>query len=59
MPKYEISFTEEEWYKVTIEADSATQAMGMFWSHDFNMEDVVHTGTEIQESIDIKQKEDE
>jgi hypothetical protein len=54
MSKYLISFTEEEWYNITIEADSATQAMGMFWAHDFNLEDIVHTGTEIQESIDIE-----
>jgi hypothetical protein len=55
MPRYLISFTEEDWYNIIIEANSATEAMGMFWAHDFDPEDIVHTGTEIQESIDIEQ----
>ena len=55
MSKYLISFTEEDWYNIVIEADSERQARDKFWSADFDFEDVVHTGTEIQESIDIEQ----
>ena len=55
MPKYLISWTEEDWYKVVIEADSATEAMGKFQDHDFDPEDVRHTNTEIQDGIDIEQ----
>ena len=54
MPKYLISFTEEDWYNITIEADSYEDAKEKFWQGDFDYEDVVHTGTEIQESIDIE-----
>lgn len=53
MPNYLISFTEEEWYNVTIEADSLQDAADKFWSGNYDHEDIIHTGTEIQESIDI------
>jgi hypothetical protein len=55
MSNYLISFTEEEWYNITIEADSLQEAKEKFWAHDFDLEDIVHTGTEIQESIDIEE----
>ena len=55
MPRFLISFTEEDWYNITIEADSLEEAKDKFWSHDFDLEDIVHTGTEIQESIDVEQ----
>ena len=55
MSKYLISFTEEDWYNITIEADSYEEAKDKFWNGEFDTEDVKHTGTEIQESIDIEQ----
>ena len=55
MSKYLISFTEEEWYNITIEANSFQEAKDKFWAQDFDLEDIVHTGTEIQESIDIEE----
>ena len=55
MSNYLISFTEEEWYNITIEADSFEEAKDKFWAQDFDLEDIVHTGTEIQESIDIEE----
>ena len=55
MPKFLISFTEEDWYNITIEADSLEEAKDKFWSHDFDLEDIVHTGTEIQEDIDVEE----
>jgi hypothetical protein len=57
MANYLISFTEEEWYNVTIEADSFQEAAEKFWSSDYDHEDVIHTGTEIQESIDMHEVE--
>ena len=55
MSKYLISFTEENWYHITIEADSLEEAKELFWSGEFDNEDTLHTGTEIQESIDIEE----
>lgn len=54
MAKYLISFTEEDWYNIPIEADSLEAAKDKFWSHDYDFEDIVHTGTEIQEDIDVE-----
>lgn len=53
--KYLVSWTEEDWYNVTIEADSLDEAMEKFWGHEFDEADVRHTGTEIQDSIEIEQ----
>ena len=58
MASYLISFTEEEWYNISIEADSFEEAKEKFWSGDFDHEDIIHTGTEIQESIDIEEIEE-
>ena len=55
MAKYLISFTEEDWYNIVIEADSLEAAKEKFWSQDFDYEDIRHTGTEIQEDIDIEE----
>ena len=55
MPKYLISFTEENWCSIVIEADSMEQARDKFWAWDYDPEDVRHTDTEIQESIDIEE----
>jgi len=54
MPKYLVSWTEEDWYNVVIEADSAYEAQDKFWGREYDPEDVVHSGTEIQEGIDIE-----
>jgi len=53
MPKYKIAYTEEEWYHVTIEADSHRHALDKFWSHDWDLESAVNFGTEIQQDLDI------
>lgn len=55
MAKYLISFTEEDWYNIVIEADSYEAAKDKFWAQDFDFEDIRHTGTEIQETIDIEE----
>lgn len=55
MPKYLISFTEEDWYNITIEADSYEDAKEKFWQGDFDNDGVVYIGCEIQESIDIEE----
>lgn len=54
MKKYLISFTEEDWCNITIEANSLEEAKDKFWSGEFDVEDIRHTGGEIQESIDIE-----
>lgn len=58
MTKFEISWTEEVWKKVTIEAGNEDVAKAIFWSTDFDPEDITITGVEIQEGIDIEEVED-
>ena len=55
MPKFRVSFTEEDWYSIDIEAESADEAQEKFWSHDFNDSDLRHFGTEIQDSVEVEQ----
>jgi hypothetical protein len=55
MSKYLVSFTEEDWYSIVIEAESAEEAQEKFWSHDFNDSDLRHFGTEIQDSVEVEQ----
>jgi hypothetical protein len=55
MPKYLVSWKEEDWYNVIIEADSAYEAQDKFWGREYDPEDIVHTGAEVSESIDIEE----
>ena len=55
MPKYLISWTEEDWYNITIEASSKKEALDKFWNRGYDMEDIVHTGTELQDSVEIEE----
>lgn len=55
MPKYLISYSEEDWYNTTIEADSHKDALDKFWSGDWDFENRVHFGTQIQEDLDIEE----
>ncbi len=55
MSKYLISWTEEDWYNVVIEADSKKQALDIWHDQAYDMEDIKHVGTELQDSIEIEQ----
>jgi len=54
MPKYLVSWKEEDWYNVIIEADSAYEAQDKFWGREYDPEDTVHVGSEVSGSIDIE-----
>ena len=55
MPKYLISWTEEDWYEVVIEADSKKKALDIWHDQAYDMENIVHTGTELQDSVEIEE----
>ena len=55
MPKYLISWTEEDWYEVVIEADSRKAALDIRHNQAYDMEDIVHTGSELQDSIECEE----
>ena len=55
MTKYLISWTEEVWQSVLIDAESKAEAKDKFWSVDFDTETVKIFGGEVQEGIDIEE----
>jgi len=57
MDKYVVSWTEEIWQKVIIEAESKEEARELFYSGEFNIDSVKVTGGEIQDGVDINKLE--
>ena len=53
MTNYVVSWTEETWYRVNIQADSEEQAREKFWEFDFDQEESKQFGEEVQDSIEI------
>jgi len=59
MTKYLISWTEEIWQNVVIDADSEQEAMDKFWSVNFDTESVKIFGGEVQEGVDVEEVADD
>lgn len=55
MPKYLVSWTEEDWYQVIIEADSKREALDKFYDRDYDPEDTQHIGSELQDSVEAEE----
>jgi len=53
MAKYEICFTKETWFRMTIEADSYEDARDRFWNDECDWSAAKPYGSEIQDVIDI------
>jgi hypothetical protein len=49
--EYEVRWTREQWYKVSIEADSPEDAQTKFWNGEYDTPEMY--GSVIQEDIDI------
>jgi len=57
MDKYVVSWTEEIWQKVIIEAESEEEARELFYSGEYDIDSVKVTGGEIQDGVDINKLE--
>lgn len=55
MPKYLISWTEEDWYQVAIDAESSQDALDKFSNVEYDQRTVVHIGGELQDSIEVEE----
>jgi len=55
MKTYTIKYTYEKWYSINVAAESEEQARELFFSGEFNNEDRVLIGEEIQDGIDIEE----
>ena len=53
MPKYRISWTEELWYRMDVEANSEEEARDMFHAGDYDFDMARNTNVELQDSVDI------
>ena len=53
MPKYIVSWTEEDWYNVTIDAPSKLVALDKFYNQEYDSEEVVLVGSELQDSVEV------
>jgi len=59
MPKFEIEWTEELWYRTTIEAGTKDEAIDIWNSGKYSEYDNLEPyGMEIQDGIDITELED-
>lgn len=59
MGKYVVQWTEEDWYEVLIDADSADDALNSFNSGSFDRGSARHVGCELQDSVAVKECSDE
>lgn len=59
MPKYKIEWTEESWYRTTIEAGSEQEAMDL-WASGYHLRNEILEPYDIytQEGVDITELED-
>jgi len=55
MAQFLVSYTEENWYRVVIEAKDEQEAKDKFWEFDFDVESAKLTGLEIQDGIDVEE----
>jgi hypothetical protein len=55
MAEFVVSYTEENWYRVIIEAETEQEARDKFWEFDFDQESAKLTGEEIQEGIYVEE----
>lgn len=57
MSEYQVQWTREEWFKVTIEAGNQEEALDKFLTDEYENEQMY--GSEVQDSIEITLIDDE
>lgn len=57
MPKYQIDYTIERWYRVEVEADSEAHAREMFHNDqiDYQTNPAKDIGNELQDSVTVRE----
>jgi hypothetical protein len=55
MPKYEIQWTDELWYRMTVEANSEDEALDTFHSGEYDLGNADLFGSELQDSVTIEE----
>jgi|TARA_R110000803_G_scaffold201849_1_gene266766 hypothetical protein len=57
MALYKIDWTEEQWFRVDIEAENRDEAMAKFLEGEYENEEMY--GSETQDSVEISMRDDE
>ena len=55
MGTFEISWTEETWMRMRVQAESVDHARELFWSGGLNFDEAWDFGSEIQDSVDVRE----
>jgi uncharacterized secreted protein with C-terminal beta-propeller domain len=55
MSKYLISWSEENFYNITIDANSEFSALTKFHNHEFDYEDSILVSSQLQASVEVEQ----
>lgn len=59
MAKYEIEWTQELWFRITVEAENEQEAIDKWSAGDYDGYDTLeHYGMDIQDGVDITKLED-
>jgi hypothetical protein len=53
MGKYVISWTEELWYKMEVNADSKDEALEKFHAGEYDFDSAKNTDVHLQEGVDV------
>ena len=53
MAKYLIEWTNEDWYRMEVEAESEQEALDNFWSGEYSWANAAIIGGEVQENVDV------
>lgn len=55
MPKYRLEWTEEFWYALEVEAESEQEVLDKFHKQEYDFDDAVNLGAELQDSITVEE----
>jgi hypothetical protein len=55
MPKFRIEWTEEFWYSLEVEGESKEEVLDKFHFQEYDFDDAVSLGAELQDSITVKE----
>lgn len=53
MPKFQVEWTREQWFRVEIEATDEEVALAKFWEGDYENEQMF--GAEIQDGVEVSE----
>jgi len=60
MPKFRISYTTEDWWRLDVEADSFEDAVAKFHAGEYNHADaILSEGGYLQDTVDVEELDED